>query len=272
MGSRSKLFLCLTGPIFAGYLLAQGLSTKATKNDWEEINFEFNSSVLADGFPSLLRLAELLNQNPGYRVRLSGHADGIGQDAPNEVLSRARAQAVRAFLEKNGARAGQIETIGRGKKEPEASNASVEGRFMNRRVQVLVTDDKGKEVGAAPLGLRLRPIAEPDPVKPPAAGAPRLGASNRGGADDCFAVQVGAFQVPANAERQKARLEGESLLVRFKILDRTPPLVRVLVGCESTTAAAEDLSDRLEPRSEASFVVRISRQPSAELGSLAGLR
>ena len=33
---------------------------KRRKDDWEEINFEFNSSVLSDGFPSLLRLAELL--------------------------------------------------------------------------------------------------------------------------------------------------------------------------------------------------------------------
>ncbi len=43
---------------------AQGLNTNASKDDWEEINFDFNSSVLVDGFPSLLRLAELLQKNP----------------------------------------------------------------------------------------------------------------------------------------------------------------------------------------------------------------
>jgi len=39
---------------------AQGLNVPpgVSKDDWEEINFEFNSSVLVDGFPSLLRLAE----------------------------------------------------------------------------------------------------------------------------------------------------------------------------------------------------------------------
>ena len=51
------------------YLFAQGLDTPASKDDWEEINFEFNSSVLVDGFPSLLRLAELLDQHPGFFAR-----------------------------------------------------------------------------------------------------------------------------------------------------------------------------------------------------------
>src|ERR1700687_1946670 len=59
-------------------LWAQGLDTQASKDDWEEINFDFNSSVLVDGFPSLLRLAELLQTNAGYKVRVEGHTDGIG--------------------------------------------------------------------------------------------------------------------------------------------------------------------------------------------------
>ncbi len=38
-----------------------------TKEDWEEINFEFNSSILSDGYPSLLRLADLLSQHQDYQ-------------------------------------------------------------------------------------------------------------------------------------------------------------------------------------------------------------
>jgi hypothetical protein len=268
MRSRSTLSLYLTWPVLAGFLLAQGLSTKATKNDWEEINFEFNSSALVDGYPSLLRLAEILNQNPGHHVKLSGHADGIGQDVPNETLSKARAEAVRDFLVKNGARPGQIETVARGKSEPVASNATAEGRFMNRRVQISLTDDKGKEVGAAPLGLRLRPISESDRDEPPATNVPRPSISDRRGANDCFTVQVGAFQKWPNVERQRARFERESWLVQLQRLDRTPPLWRVLVGCESTRGAAEDLSARLEPQVQDNFVVRLPRQASAALGSL----
>src|SRR6476620_1687505 len=99
-------------------LFAQGLDTQASKDDWEEINFDFNSSVLVDGFPSLLRLAELLQTNARYHVRIEGHTDGIGSDSFNQRLGLSRANTVRDFLVKYGARANQIETLTRGKAAP----------------------------------------------------------------------------------------------------------------------------------------------------------
>src|SRR5271163_2527535 len=77
-------------PLIAIGVSAQGLDTKASANDWEEINFEYNSSVLVDGFPSLLRLSELLQKNPGYRVRIEGHTDTIGDTTYNNKLGLAR--------------------------------------------------------------------------------------------------------------------------------------------------------------------------------------
>src|SRR6202035_4757033 len=94
---------------------AQGLDTRASKDDWEEINFEFNSSVLVDGFPSLLRLAELLQKNPGFKVKLEGHTDRIGGDQYNDKLGMARASTVRDFLVKYGAQSSQFEVTTRGK-------------------------------------------------------------------------------------------------------------------------------------------------------------
>ncbi len=106
-------FVLLT--LVAGSLYAQ-VEPKAT--DWEEINFEFNSSKLVDGFPSLLRLAELLQKNSGYKVTLEGHADTIGSAAYNQKIGLDRAGAVRDFLVKYGARAGQITTTTQGKADP----------------------------------------------------------------------------------------------------------------------------------------------------------
>jgi outer membrane protein OmpA-like peptidoglycan-associated protein len=51
---------------------------QASKDDWEEINFEYDHAILTDGFPSLLRLAELLSRQPDYKVRLEGHGDQMG--------------------------------------------------------------------------------------------------------------------------------------------------------------------------------------------------
>src|ERR1700739_1785245 len=98
MFQRLASFLAV--PIVAPSLFGQGIDTQATKDDWEEINFDYNSSVLVDGFPSLLRLSELLQKNPGSKVKVEGHPDPIGNTAYNEKLGMARASAVRDFLVK----------------------------------------------------------------------------------------------------------------------------------------------------------------------------
>src|SRR3954454_2107927 len=90
--------------LLASSLFAQGLNTGGqTKGSWEEINFEFNSSILSDGYPSLLRLAEILSQHRDYRVKVTGHTDYVGSAAYNDKLAMRRAQAVKDFLVKYGA-------------------------------------------------------------------------------------------------------------------------------------------------------------------------
>ncbi|HXG31915.1 MAG TPA: OmpA family protein [Bryobacteraceae bacterium] len=145
---------------FLGTVPAQELVTDASPQDWEEINFEFNSAVLTDGFPSLLRLAELLRQNPGYRVRLEGHTDYIGSDAYNEKLSQARAETVRKFLVKYGARPEQVQTAALGERQPRVPLRTPEGRFINRRVRITVTDPQGNIIGAGGVGEAIRSLED----------------------------------------------------------------------------------------------------------------
>ncbi len=149
-------------PLVAIGVSAQGLDTKASKDDWEEINFEFNSSVLVDGYPSLLRVAELLQKHPGYKVRVEGHTDIIGNGPYNEKLGQARADTVRDFLVKYGASAGQITTGTRGKVDPKypgqkpVYTKTDEARWMNRRVVLTVMDESGKVIGAGGPGEAIR--------------------------------------------------------------------------------------------------------------------
>jgi len=144
--------------------VAQGLDTRANKDDWEEINFEFNSSVLVDGFPSLLRIAELLQKNPTYKVKVEGHTDRIGTGPYNDKLGLARANMVRDFLVKYGARANQIETSSRGFNQPRNGRGGAtysrtdEVRYMNRRVVVMVTDAQGRNVGDGSAGDAIRAL------------------------------------------------------------------------------------------------------------------
>ena len=158
---RSSLIFALVVVFaLAASLFAQGLNTKASKDDWEEINFEFDSSMLSDGYPSLLRLADLLNQHQDYKVQVEGHTDWMGSDPYNDKLAIARAVAVKDFLVKYGARASQVETSGRGKRDPEIDNKTREGRFMNRRVVMTVTDAQGRTISAGGVGDAIRAMTE----------------------------------------------------------------------------------------------------------------
>ncbi len=141
-------------------VFAQGLTTTDKKEDWEEINFVFDSAILTDGYPSLLKLADLLSQNPEYRVKLDGHTDFLGSDNYNDKLGAKRAETVRDFLVKYGARASQIEAVARGKRVPKVPGRSDEVRFMNRRVTMTVTDGQGRIVSAGGVGDAIKILQE----------------------------------------------------------------------------------------------------------------
>src|SRR6202451_4298071 len=159
-----RLAVFFAVPLLTASLFGQGLNTQATKDDWEEINFDYNSSVLVDGFPSLLRLSELLQKNLGYKVKVEGHTDTIGDTSYNNKLGLARASAVRDFLIKYGARPAQIEVSSRGKLDPKYAGQkdtyvrTDEARWMNRRVALTVVDDQGRTVGAGGAGDAIRAI------------------------------------------------------------------------------------------------------------------
>src|SRR5579864_4046736 len=166
---RRLAVLPLVFSLLAIRMSAQGLDTRATKDDWEEINFEYNSSVLVDGFPSLLRLSELLKAHPGYKVQVEGHTDRLGSNGYNDKLGLARANTVRDFLLKYGASANQIQVSTRGKLDPKYAGQkgtyarTDEARWMNRRVGLTVTDEQGRTVGAGGAGDAIRAIEPPKP-------------------------------------------------------------------------------------------------------------
>jgi len=157
-------------PLLAMTASAQGLETSASKTDWEEINFEYNSSVLSDGYPSLLRLAELLHAHTDYKVKVEGHTDTIGGADYNDKLGLARATTVKDFLVKYGASAGQIEVATRGKVDPKYPGQKPEftktdvARWMNRRVVLTVMDGQGRVVGDGGVAEAIRAMEPPRPA------------------------------------------------------------------------------------------------------------
>lgn len=104
-----------------------------------EVMFAYDSANISPGFaPTLRKIAGLMNRYPRTRARIIGHTDSVGSDRYNLDLSLQRADSVAAFLSAQGVNNRRLLTDGRGKQEPIASNATPEGRQMNRRVDIVI--------------------------------------------------------------------------------------------------------------------------------------
>ncbi len=109
-----------------------------------DVLFAFNKAELsAQAAPRLDKLANFLRQFPDRKLIIEGHTDSVGGDAYNQELSERRAQAVQNALVQRGVAPDRITARGYGKTYPVADNASPEGRAMNRRVEIVIADDKG---------------------------------------------------------------------------------------------------------------------------------
>ncbi len=112
----------------------------------EGLRVTLNSLVLFDtgkydlklGAKSTLdKVVEFLKAYPTNNIRISGHTDNRGSDTLNQKLSEQRAQAVADYLFRNGQISrSRLTAVGYGKRRPAASNATEDGRQLNRRVEI----------------------------------------------------------------------------------------------------------------------------------------
>ncbi|MBQ0936161.1 OmpA family protein [Ideonella paludis] len=103
--------------------------------------FALASSRLNPKFAEFLdELAKTLQAHPKVTVLVTGHTDNVGNAKNNETLSAARAKAVMAQLVKLGVAPERVSAMGKGASEPIASNDSAQGRAVNRRVDILVSE------------------------------------------------------------------------------------------------------------------------------------
>jgi len=88
-------------------------------------------------------LADFMRQYPQRRVSIEGFTDSTGNPDFNQELSERRASAVRLALIDRGIDPGRITARGYGEEYPVASNANPAGRQMNRRVEIVISDEHG---------------------------------------------------------------------------------------------------------------------------------
>ena len=99
--------------------------------------FDFNKSKLKPESDAILeQVAAVMTKEADLKLEVQGHTDGVGSQAFNLPLSKARAHSVVVWLTDHGVAAGRLDAQGFGKLKPVASNDTDEGRAQNRRVEI----------------------------------------------------------------------------------------------------------------------------------------
>lgn len=104
-----------------------------------EASFATGSADVKPSFSTALaKLGAVVKQYDSTMVHVLGHTDSQGSRAFNQELSERRATAVANSLIAAGVDRTRVRTEGRGASDPEASNATAEGRSRNRRVEIFL--------------------------------------------------------------------------------------------------------------------------------------
>ena len=105
-----------------------------------KVLFGIGKAVLReDGYAAIDQAIRALKAYPLNKVSIEGHTDSVGSTAYNQKLSEIRAKAVYDYLvEKGQIDPGRLSTNGWGEERPIASNRTVRGRDLNRRVEIII--------------------------------------------------------------------------------------------------------------------------------------
>jgi outer membrane protein OmpA-like peptidoglycan-associated protein len=118
--------------------MEQGLE-KSCRAPVYGIYFESASAELNPASrPTLQQIAAVMQRHADWTLTIEGHTDSIGGPAFNLDLSNRRAAAVKTELTgRFGVPAARLATKGYGLTRPVESNATIEGRARNRRVELV---------------------------------------------------------------------------------------------------------------------------------------
>lgn len=110
-----------------------------------DVLFDTNRAELKSGsLRSVEKLVDFLKTNPQRSAMIEGFTDSVGSDASNQTLSGRRAESIQTALVQMGIARDRITARGYGEAFPVASNDSLDGRQLNRRVEIVLSDETGK--------------------------------------------------------------------------------------------------------------------------------
>ncbi|QRK08893.1 OmpA family protein [Archangium violaceum] len=133
---------------------------------WEPVYFAFAKDTIDPvSFPLLDEVARFIREHPELGpIRIDGHTDDVGSDQYNLELSQRRAKAIREYLGTKGVPAERLSHVGYGKRCPLLSNATEEGRAVNRRVDFILVNRERRHPRPGECPERPTPTPAPTPT------------------------------------------------------------------------------------------------------------
>jgi outer membrane protein OmpA-like peptidoglycan-associated protein len=84
----------------------------------------------------LFKLVDFLVDNPGFKLKISGHTDSDGNPESNLKLSQKRAESIKSFIEEKGHIDNtRVEAKGYGNQKPIVVEKTEADKKINRRVE-----------------------------------------------------------------------------------------------------------------------------------------
>jgi outer membrane protein OmpA-like peptidoglycan-associated protein len=100
------------------------------------IKFDVNKATIKpESMGTINYVVKMMADHPELKFSVEGHTDSDGEEASNQKLSEARANAVLQTLVKLGISADRLTSKGHGESKPMVGNDSPEGKAQNRRVE-----------------------------------------------------------------------------------------------------------------------------------------
>lgn len=137
-----------------GEVTISELKGKLTVNVVDKILFDSGKADLKQqGLNVLKQIGDILDAAVDKNIQIEGHTDNVPitgslqeKYPSNWELSTARATTVLHFLQDSVGISGErLSAVGYGEYQPVATNSTAEGRALNRRIQIVLTNSKGQQ-------------------------------------------------------------------------------------------------------------------------------
>lgn len=114
--------------------IESGIANKTLYSGFASKGFKPDNTLQAYA----IELKNYMAKYPNKNADIIGHTDSSGDDDANMWFGMERAKNVKQYLVSQGIDGNRLNTLSKGETEPVESNATIEGRRKNRRIEIKV--------------------------------------------------------------------------------------------------------------------------------------